>query len=182
MQTKENGEGRNSIKHESQAPRDFLDPPDGDPRPIAIVSMASGNNAGRAAVVMAQSLRDVGTDSRIEVVVMLQRGGVGSPECRNDTWKKLAGREHVRCADNDTVPEEIVSPRYLEALRRLNVSTVVTDEIPRTPYTLKISGGRHSELLCQCTCYNVEQWSRGLGCAGRADRPRISGTHMESAK
>jgi hypothetical protein len=52
-------------------------------RPDAIVTLVAGNNAARAAVALVQSLRDVRTRDSIRIVVMLQRGGVGSPECLN---------------------------------------------------------------------------------------------------
>lgn len=82
--------------------------PTSDARPDAIVTMASGNNAARAVVALAQSLREVHTDPRIHVVVMLQRGGVGSPECRDPEWKKARRREVVTCDGANTLPEEIV--------------------------------------------------------------------------
>ena len=42
--------------------------------------MAAGNEAAKLAVVMVQSLRDVATGEGIEIVMLLVRGGVGSPE------------------------------------------------------------------------------------------------------
>ena len=56
-------------------------------------------------------------------------------------WKKKMGREHIRCGGNQTIPEEIVSPFYLKALRRLGAHLMVTPEIPRTRWTERIAGG-----------------------------------------
>lgn len=137
-----------------------LSPP--DTRRAAFVTMAAGNNAARAAVALLQSLREVGTDPSIALVVMLQRGGLGSPECRNMTYRAAAGLslvEPIRCDTNATVAAEIVSPRYLEAFARLRAEVVVTDEIPRTPYTSPIAGGRAMSWGMSLNKLQVLNWT-----------------------
>jgi hypothetical protein len=107
--------------------------------PRAIITMVAGNVAARHAVVLLQSLIDVGT--RVPVIVMLQQGGLGSPECQDKPWKAAHNRSHVHCAGPDTIPEEIISPFYLKILRRLGAHLMVTPEIPRTRWTVDIIGG-----------------------------------------
>ena len=58
-----------------------------------------------------------------DFVVMLQRGGLGSPECLDSMWRRThnrggqyAGRS-FDCSGPDTIAEEIVSPVYLEILK-----------------------------------------------------------------
>lgn len=52
-----------------------------DPKDV-IMTMISANNAARHAVALVQTLRDV--DTRADaIVIMVQRGGTGSPECHN---------------------------------------------------------------------------------------------------
>ena len=107
----------------------------------AIITMASNGPAARMAIVLLQSLRDVGTDPGIEILVLTVRGTGGSPECQNTTWKKSVGREHIYCSGNETIPEEIISPGYVETLRRLGAVVRAVDPIERTPYTDGIAGG-----------------------------------------
>ena len=107
----------------------------------AVVTMAAGNTAARGVVALVQSLRDTNTRAQ-DIVVMLSRGGQGSPECRDGAWKAMMKRSHVNCAGPDTIPEEIISPKYCDALRRMGAILMPIDEIPSTPYTAHIPGGR----------------------------------------
>jgi len=104
----------------------------------AIITLVAGNAAARDAVVLVQSLVDVGT--RYPIVVMAQQGGIGSPECKDSKRRHRLNR-HVDCAGNETNADEIMSPFYVKILRRLGAHILVTPQIPRTPYTSKISGG-----------------------------------------
>ena len=112
---------------------------------FAYVTMASGNDAGRMAVALFQSLISTGTDtSKIDLVVLLPNNGVGSPECHNDTWKALRRRKKFKCDGTgswELLPEEVISPMYVDALRRLGAKLVVHDAIPLTEYTNMIPGG-----------------------------------------
>ena len=58
------------------------------------------------------------------------------------TWKVERKREMITCQGPDANAEDIVSTKYLEALRRLNAVLIVTPEITRTQWTETISGGR----------------------------------------
>ena len=116
-------------------------PPPFAPGERAFVSMAAGNEAAKLAVVMVQSLRDVATQDGIEIVMLLVRGGVGSPECHDDEWKKAQGRQGIACSSNEAIAEEIISPQYCETLRRLGVVLKVVNPIERTQYTAGIPGG-----------------------------------------
>lgn len=107
--------------------------------PHAIITMVAGNSAARHVVALVQSLVDVGT--KTPIVVMLQQGGGGSPECIDDKWKHSVGRSTVRCDGDDTVPEEIISGFYVKILKKLGAHLMVTPEIPRTQYTKNIAGG-----------------------------------------
>jgi hypothetical protein len=110
-------------------------------RDTAVVTLAAGDDSGRLAVALVQSLRDSGT--RVpHIVVMLARGGKGSDDCTSADSRRSRGRERVDCNGPDTVAEEIVSGRYLDALRALGAETVVVDTIPETPFTNKVPGGR----------------------------------------
>ena len=84
----------------------------------AIITMAAGIEAGRQAVVLMQSLRDVKTKVP-HLLVMLTPGGRDEP---------IIGR---------IVPQDVE-----DALARLKVETVVIEPIPETEYTSKIAGGR----------------------------------------
>lgn len=107
----------------------------------AVVTMAAGDDAGRLAVALVQSLRDSGTQVPV-IEVMLARGGRGSADCNNGTWKAARGRSGIPCNSPDAIDEEIVSGVYLDALRRLGAVTRVIDTIPETQWTSKIPGGR----------------------------------------
>ena len=57
--------------------------PSAKPNPKdVIMTLVSANNAARHAVALVQTLRDVGTQADA-IVIMVQRGGTGSPECHN---------------------------------------------------------------------------------------------------
>ena len=108
-----------------------------------IMTMIAGNSAARHAVAMIQSLRDVNTKADA-IIVMLQQGGVGSPECHNDTYRALQGRSGAgrgACSGPESLAEDIVSPFYLSIMKRLGAVFMVTPELPRTPWTQDISGG-----------------------------------------
>ena len=106
--------------------------------------MASNAEAARMAIVLVQSLRDVGTDPNIEIVVLAMRGAGGSPECHDPAWKKAAGREGIHCSGPETIAEEIISPPYVASLRKLGATVRVVNPIPRTKYTEGIAGGPQS--------------------------------------
>ena len=114
----------------------------------AIMTMIAGNGAARHAVALLQSLRDVNT--RVDdIVIMLQRGGSGSPECKDGTWRAANNLSHDswQCGGPDATAPEIVSPFFLKILKRLGATLVVTPEIPRTPYTSGIAGGATKNLI-----------------------------------
>lgn len=126
-------------------PGEAMDMSEYDMTGTAYVTLATGNDAARGVIVLVQSLRDVGT--RVDkIIVMLSRGGMGSPECRGEdggAWKRANKREHIHhCGGPDTVAEEIVSPVFVETLKRIGATVVVVDEIPSTPFTEGIPGGR----------------------------------------
>lgn len=107
----------------------------------AIVTMATGDGHARLAIALVQSLRDVGT--RVpHIVVLLSRGGVGSKDCQDYTWKKAHGRGEVDCSGPNTIAEEIISERYIAVLQHLGAEVRVIDPIPETPFTKAIPGGR----------------------------------------
>jgi len=107
----------------------------------AVVTLASGDEAGRQAVALVQSLRDVGT--RIPtILVLLSRGGVGSRMCQDMQRQHRIGRV-LPCDGPHTRPEEIVSQPYLDALHALGAVMQIVGPIPRTPYT-DIPGGTQS--------------------------------------
>jgi hypothetical protein len=134
-----------------------------DFKDTAVVTLATGNHAARGVIALVQSLRDVGTRAQ-DIVVMLSRGGSGSPECRNSAWKKAQGREGVHCSGPDTIAEEIISPQYIDTLtKKLGALIVVVPEIPSTQYTEGIPGGR-STFWCV----------HGAGWNGRAGEGRLS--------
>ena len=106
------------------------------------VTLVAGNSAARHAIALLQSLADVKTAFR--VVVMLSRGGMGSPECSDNTFRATLKRDgHYRCDANDTTAPEIASQPLLDAMERLGARIVITDEILRTRYTETIAGGRN---------------------------------------
>jgi hypothetical protein len=111
--------------------------------PNAYITLVSGNSAARHAIAWIQSLIEVKT--KYPIIVLLGRGGVGSPECINATWRAARGiqTEDMRCDRGDTTAPEIVSQRYLDIMTRQGALLQVVDEIPRTRYTETIAGGRH---------------------------------------
>ena len=140
---------RELVEHSAAAERNLATKPVDYPasytpewlQGTAAVTLAAGDDAGRLAVALVQSLRESKTQIP-NIVVMLARGGRGSADCQNETWKRAHGREKVRCQDPTTIEGEIVSARYLEALRRLGATTTIVDTIPETEWTSKIPGGR----------------------------------------
>lgn len=116
-------------------------PTDEELEDTAFVTMATGDESGRHAVALIQSLRD--SNSRIpNVLVLLVRGGGGSSDCKDPIKRKERGRDNVFCDGFDTVAEEIVSQVYLEAFDRLGAQYEIFDPLPSTPYTSGIPGGR----------------------------------------
>ena len=102
--------------------------------------MATGDVAARMALVLVQSLRDVGTHPSASIIVLLFPGGTMSPDCPG--WMAKRNRQPEECsADNATQPEAIISWRLVKAFRRLGAELRVTPPIPRTPYTVDIPGG-----------------------------------------
>lgn len=103
----------------------------------AIVTMVAGDIAARGAIVLLQSLRDVGT--RVpEVIVALFRGGIGSPDCENQL---NPGREDVDCSGPCTLETEVASAAYIATLRRLGARVELFDPIPATAATMDLAGG-----------------------------------------
>jgi hypothetical protein len=96
------------------------------------------------ALAMVQSLRDVNTSVNHDIVVLLPRGGVGSPECHDQKWKKAMGREDIPCSGPSAIAEEIISPAYIASLQRLGAKMRVVDPVPRTKWTNGIPGGTQS--------------------------------------
>jgi hypothetical protein len=112
----------------------------------AIVTMATGDASAKDAIALMQSLRDVGT--RVpNLIVMLSRGGVGSADCNNNTWKKEMGREQISCAFYETIAPEIASQKYLDGYARLNVQAMVVNPIPETEFTKGIAG-KQNTVIC----------------------------------
>lgn len=113
-------------------------------RDRAIVTLATGDEAARMALVLVQSLRDVGTDPNVDVVVLLFTGGLVSEDCLQGDWRRAHGRGHINCGSPDNVAEEIISPRYVNAFRRLGAKVVVMPAIERYQHTKDIPGGTSS--------------------------------------
>jgi len=111
----------------------------------AFVSMASGDEAGMMALVLMQSLRDVGT-AVPNLVLMLMRGGKGSANCLDPAWKSARNRTDVRCDSLETEPAEIVSEYLLERLQAIGVQLLVTDPVPPTDFT----SGSHPGATAWC--------------------------------
>jgi hypothetical protein len=121
--------------------KEFPVPSDDDLAHTAFITMATGDESARHAVALLQSLRD--TNTRIPTVhVMLFRGGAGSVDCNNPFLRKARGRDHINCDSLDTVANEIVSQKYLDAFTRLGATFGVEDPLPESPYTKDIPGGR----------------------------------------
>ena len=120
---------------------DFPSPTDEELAGTAFVTMATGDESGRHALALLQSLRDA--DTRIPTLfVMLVRGGGGSADCRDPHKRKERGRDEVLCEGPDTTEEEIVSRVYLDGFERLGARYETFDPLPATPYTASIPGGR----------------------------------------
>lgn len=100
----------------------------------ALVSMATGDDSAKDAVALFRSLRDAGTQIP-NLVVLLVRGGVGSKDCHNVTWKKSVGREDINCQNSEGIAPEIASQKYLDAFDEMNVQYKVVDMLPETKYT-----------------------------------------------
>jgi len=96
---------------------------------------------------------------------LLARGGLGSAACQNNTWRRINNRDHIQCTGPDTIgtmrrvarncsltlfpirfraAEEIISPEYLEVLKKLRADVRVIPWIPRTKYTEGIPGGKNT--------------------------------------
>ncbi len=67
----------------------------------AFVTLAGGDASARNLVALVQSLRDVGT--KLPIVILLARGGLGSAVCIDNDWKKKMGRPDVNCGGPDTI-------------------------------------------------------------------------------
>jgi hypothetical protein len=106
----------------------------------AIITMATGDASAKDAIALMQSLRDVGTQVP-HLIVLLVRGGTGSSDCTNSTWRAIHDREKVDRSATNTIAPEIASQRYLDVFARQGVRTLLIDPVPDTPYT-KIPGGR----------------------------------------
>ena len=118
----------------------------------AVVTMAAGDESARLAIALVQSLRD--TQTRIpHIVVMLARGGSGSADCQNGTWKAAVGREDRKCQAPDAIAQEIVSGVFLATLARLGAEVIIVDSIEETEWTKKVPGGRQVVRNCD--------WARG---------------------
>lgn len=113
-------------------------------RDRAIVTLATGDEAARQALALVQSLRDIRTDPTVDIVVLLFPGGVPSEECLRGEWRAAHGRKHIPCGDLRNVAEEIISPAYVAAFRRLGAKVVVRPPIPRYAHTANIPGGTAS--------------------------------------
>lgn len=119
----------------------FPVPTDEELENTALITMATGDESARHAVALIQSLRD--TNTRIpNVHVMVFRGGAGSVDCNNPFLRKARGRDHIQCDGTETVANEIVSQKYLDAYTRLGATYAVEDPLPETPFTKDIPGGR----------------------------------------
>ena len=152
-----------------------------DFKDTAIFTMAAGNGAARGVIALLQSLRDVRTRAQ-DIVVMLSRGGSGTPECLDSSWKRAHGREGVRCTGPDTIAEEIVSPQYLATLTKLGATIMVVPEIPSTQYTEGIPGGRSTfwgMALNKLRVFNMTQYKKILWMDG-ASRARDATTRSSS--
>ena len=74
----------------------------------------------------------------------------------------------VRCgctltAGPNTIAEEIISPRYIASLKRMGAILRVYDEIPSTPYTEHIPGGRTTYwgmALNKLRVFNMTQYKK----------------------
>ena len=108
-----------------------------DLRGTAFVSMASDNDAGRLALAVFQSLRDVGTEVPT-LLLMLMRGGLVCGNAETQAWHESGGGS---CTYPQTAREHVLSPELLRHLDRIGVETQLFDPIPQTEYTKGIPGG-----------------------------------------
>lgn len=135
---------------------------------FAYVTLAAGNDAGRMAVALMQSIISSGTDTaKIDLVVLLPTNGLGSPECHDPAWKRAHNRTHIACGRDvhypDMICEEVISPLYCDALRKLGVKLVVHAAIPHTMWTLGISGGPQAfwgMSLQRMVIFNMTQYAK----------------------
>lgn len=132
---------------------------------MAYVTMASGNEAGRMATVLVRSLLDAGTSTdKFDIVVLLPRGGVHSPECHSPEFRRKYGLKGEKCgAGGESIPEEVISPHLVEALRRMGAKMVLIDAIPSTRMTEGIPGGRSSfwgMALNKLVVFNMTQYRK----------------------
>lgn len=129
-------------------PQPAVDVTPTSPQRHAYITMAAGNEAGRMAVALFQSIVSSGTSvADVDLVVLLPTSGIGSPECHDHRWKAARNRSHVRCdgsSPEPLIPEEVISPVYVDALRRLGAKLAVHAPLPQTPYTNGIPGGTQS--------------------------------------
>ena len=131
------------MAHPLPSPR-HPPPPPPPPTRRAYVTMATGDAAGRNALVLVQSLRDVGSTE--EILVLASRGGSGSAACRGEdggAWHAAHPERvgKISCTGPHTVAEEILSPHLLTSLSALGAEVRVFDPIPLTNYTKHMPGG-----------------------------------------
>ena len=127
------------------------------------VTLVAGNSAARHAIALIQSLVNVG--SKYPMVVMLSRGGVGTPECNDPVFRESMGKsgKSFRCDTADAEAWEIASPKYLDAMERLGARILLTDEIVRTQWTETIAGGRNfawGMSLNKLQIFNMTQFKK----------------------
>jgi hypothetical protein len=146
-------------------PEPAVDVTPSSPQRHAYITMAAGNEAGRMAVALFQSLVSTGTDpAAVDLVVLLPTSGVGSPECHDHVWKRRMNRSHIRCdgsSPEPLIPEEVISPVYVDALRRLGAKFGVHAPLPQTAFTNGIPGGSQSSA-----CLPGGRWARAAGGGG----------------
>ena len=134
-------------------------PPLYAPRETAIVTMAAGDHAAMLAIVLVQSLRDVGTSPNHDIVVLVVRGAATTRACTDAAWRAANGRTHIKCPGPDTIAEELIPEPFIKTLLRLGAIVKVIDPIPSTQYTSGIAGGRSTfwgmslnRCVCVCLC------------------------------
>ena len=69
----------------------------------------------------------------------------------------------MSCSGPETIVEELISPVFADALRRLGAVLIVTDEIPRTQWTERIAGGRSMSWglsLNKMQIFNMTQYRK----------------------
>ena len=73
------------------------------------------------------------------------------------------------CAGGNTIAEEIISPRYIETLKRMGAIIMVVDEIPSTIHTYGIPGGRGTfwgMALNKLRIFNMTQYKKVMWMDG----------------